>query len=80
VFLYDDVVVLRGAYAGRQELRVDTEYLHIVPDRNLIDTDKAISIVEGSRTLRATGLEIDNNARTFKLLSNVRSTYVPAKN
>lgn len=80
VFLYDDVVVLRGAYAGRQELKVDTEYLHIVPDRNLIDTDKAISIVEGSRTLRATGLEIDNNARTFKLLSNVRSTYVPAKN
>ena len=80
VFLYDDVVVLRGAYAGREELKVDTEYLHIVPERNLIDTDKAISIVEGNKTLRATGLEIDNNARTFKLLSNVRSTYVPAKN
>jgi lipopolysaccharide export system protein LptC len=80
VFLYDDVVVLRGANAERAELRVNTEYLHIVPERNLIDTDKAISIVEGNKTLHATGMQIDNNARTFKLLSNVRSTYVPAKN
>ncbi|HEY0664743.1 MAG TPA: LPS export ABC transporter periplasmic protein LptC [Gallionella sp.] len=80
VFLYDDVMVLRGAYTDRPELRVDTEYLHIVPGKDLIDTDKAIRIVEGSKTLHATGLQIDNNARTFKLLSNVRSTYVPAKN
>lgn len=80
IFLYDDVMVLRGAYTDRAELRVNTEYLHIVPGKDLIDTDKAISIVEGSKTLHATGLQIDNNARTFKLLSNVRSTYVPAKN
>lgn len=79
VFLYDDVLVLRSAYANRAELRMNTDYLHIVPERELLDSDRAVSIVEGNRTLQATGLEIDNHARTIKLLSKVRSTYVPAK-
>ncbi|MBI5429570.1 MAG: LPS export ABC transporter periplasmic protein LptC [Nitrosomonadales bacterium] len=79
VFMYDAVEVLRGASAQRDELRVHTEYLRIVPDRNLVSTDRDVSIVEGRNTLRATGLEIDNNAHTIKLLSSVRSEYVPGK-
>lgn len=79
VFLYDDVEVLRNASARREELRVHTEYLRIVPDRNLVSTDRAVSIVEGRNTLHATGLEMDNNARTLKLLAKVRSEYVPVK-
>ena len=80
VFLYDDVEVLRSASAQREELRVHTDYLRIVPDQNLVTTDRAVSIAEGRNTLQATGLEMDNNARTLKLLSKVKGEYVPGKN
>ena len=76
VFLYDNVEVLRSASAQRAELRAHTEYLRIEPDRNLISTDRTVNIAEGLNTLRATGLEIDNNTRTIKLLSRVKGEYV----
>jgi len=79
VFLYENVEVLRNASIQRDELRVHTEYLRIVPDRNLVSTHLAVSISEGRNTLNAIGLEMDNNSRTLKLLSHVRSEYVPNK-
>lgn len=79
VFLYDDVEVLRSASQNREELRVHTEYLRIVPDLNMVNTDSAVSVVEGRNTLNAIGMELDNNAHTLKLLSQVRSEYVPVK-
>ena len=80
ISLYDNVEVLRNASAQREELRAHTEYLRIVPDKNLLTTDRTVKIVEGRNTLRATGLEIDNNARTIKLLSAVKGEYVSGKN
>ena len=80
VSLYENVEVLRSASPEREELRAHTEYLRVVPGRNLIDTNRAVSIVEGRNTLHAKGLEIDNNTRTFKLLSNVKGVYVSGKN
>lgn len=79
VILYENVEVLRSASAQLDELRLHTEYLRIIPDKNLMSTDRAVSIEEGRNTLHATGLEIDNNAHTLKLLSKVRSEYVPNK-
>ena len=76
VYLYDNVEILRNASAQRDELRAHTEYLRIIPGKSLINTNKAVSITEGANTLHATGLEIDNNAHTIKLLSNVRAQYV----
>jgi len=79
VYLYDNVEVLRNASAQRDELRAHTEYLRIIPGKGLINTDKAVSITEGTNTLHATGLEINNNAHTIKLLSNVKAQYVSGK-
>ena len=79
VFLRHDVEVLREASAQREELTLRTEYLHIIPDRDWADTDRAVTIVEAHNTVHATGLEMDNKARTIKLLSQVRSEHVPSK-
>lgn len=79
VSLHDEVEVLREASAEREELTLHTEYLHIVPDLDLATTDRAVTIVDAHNTVHATGLEMDNNARTLKLLSQVRSDHVPAK-
>ncbi len=78
VFLHDDVEVLREASADRDELTLQTEFLHVVPDRDWADTDRPVTIVDAHNNIHAIGLEMDNNARTLKLLSQVRSEHVPA--
>jgi lipopolysaccharide export system protein LptC len=79
IFLRHDVEVLREASAQRGELRLHTEYLHVLPDRDWADTDRAITIVDAHNTVHAVGLEMDNKARTLKLLSQVRSEHAPNK-
>ena len=79
VFLHDNVEVLREASAQQDELTLQTEYLHIIPDQNLANTDRAVTIVNAHNTVHATGMEMDNKTRTLKLLSQVRSKYVPIK-
>ncbi len=79
VFLHNDVEVLREASAQQEELTLHTEYLHIIPDRDWADTDRAVVIVDAHNTVHAKGLEMDNKARTLKLLSQVRSEHVSSK-
>lgn len=79
MFMHNNVVVLREASAMQDELAVHTEYLHVSPDREWAYTDRAVTIVDAHNTVHANGLEIDNKARTLKLLSQVRSEHVPGK-
>lgn len=79
VFLHDEVEVLREASADREEMTLHTDYLHVVPDRDLANTDRPVTIVDPHNTVHAVGLEMDNNARTLKLLSQVTSEHVPTR-
>lgn len=79
VFLHDDVRVVREASADREELTLLTEYLHVVPDRDWANTERAVTILDAHNTVHAIGLEMDNKARTLKLLAQVRSEHVPVK-
>lgn len=79
IFLHEDVEVLREGSADRSALTLQTEYLHLVPDRDWAETDRAVVIADARNTVHAVGLEMDNKARTLKLLSQVRSEHVPEK-
>jgi lipopolysaccharide export system protein LptC len=79
VFLKHDVEVLREADALQEALTLHTEYLHIVPNRDWIDTDQDVTLTEAHNTVHATGLAMDNKARTLKLLSHVTTEYAPSK-
>ncbi len=57
---YGNVVVVREAGRGQNELRVQTEYLQIVPDRDIASTDKAVLITEGKSRLSGVGMEFNN--------------------
>lgn len=70
-----NVVVVRAAGGGRSELRVETDYLQVIPDRNLARTDKPVIITEGRSRLAGTGMEFNSKTRQFALLSQVRATY-----
>lgn len=79
VFLYQNVSVVREASTDHEELTLLTEYLHAIPDRDLANTDHAVTIMGPHNTTHAIGLEMDNKARTIKLLAQVRSEHVPTK-
>jgi len=70
-----DVVVVREPSPGKSELRVQTEYLQIIPDLDLARTDKAVIITEGNSRLSGVGLEFNNKTRQFELRSQVRGTF-----
>jgi lipopolysaccharide export system protein LptC len=76
---YGNVVVVRGADQERSELRVQTEYLEIVPERDLARTDRPVIITEGTSRLAGVGMQINNKTRQFALLSQVRGTFDVAK-
>ncbi len=79
VFLNDNVEMQRNASAQQDKLTLKTDYLHMLPNQNLINTDRPVTLTDANTTINATGLEMDYKIRTFKLLSQVKTVYVPAK-
>jgi lipopolysaccharide export system protein LptC len=78
--LQGGVEVLRGAGVKKDQLKLQTEFLNIIPDQDLASSDRTVTITEANTTVNATGLELNNKTRTIKLLSKVRSEYVPTAN
>jgi lipopolysaccharide export system protein LptC len=76
---YGSVVVVREAGRGQSELRVQTEYLQVIPDRDLARTDKPVIITEGRSRLSGIGMEFNNKTRQFALQSQVRGTFDAGK-
>lgn len=77
VYLYDDVNILRPASGDIGEQRFVTGYLHVIPDRDWAETNQSIVMTSRHDIIRAVGMELDNKARTVRLLSNVRANHEP---
>jgi len=75
--LQGGVEVLRGATQEQDQLNLKTESLNIIPDQDLARSDMAVKLTEAHTTVTAIGLELNNKTRTIKLLSGVKSEYVP---
>jgi len=75
VFLYDNVVLVREASTHAPEARMTTEFLHVLRDRSLVRTDKAVTIVEGSRSLQGRGMEYNNLSRELVLRHDVTARF-----
>jgi lipopolysaccharide export system protein LptC len=79
VFLYDEVRVLRPAGGDSGEQLFATDYLHVIPDRDWAETDQSVVLTSQHNIIRAVGMELDNKARTVRLLSRVRAHHEPLR-
>jgi len=79
LFLYDEVQVLRPTGINSEEERFQTDYLHVAPERDWAETDHPVLLLSRNSTISAVGMELDNQARTVKLLSRVRATHEPVR-
>ena len=59
-------------------ITLTTEYLHVIPKEDRVQTDKAVTIEESRGIIHANGLVLDNESRTLKLKGNVRGTMAPS--
>jgi lipopolysaccharide export system protein LptC len=56
---------------------ITSEYLHVLPKEDKIETDKAVTISDPRGIINATGMEFDNKAKTFKFKSHVSGQMQP---
>ncbi len=77
VFMHDDVVITRTNPKTLSEMRFETDYLHIVPNKDLAETDHPVLMYDRKNVVSAVGLLFDNQARTVRLLSQVRAKHEP---
>jgi lipopolysaccharide export system protein LptC len=76
VQLVDKVKITRQAFAGKGEMSIETEYLNILPNQDLVRTDSPVVIKQAPKTvIYATGMVYEKNEKTVTLLHNVRAHY-----
>ncbi len=76
VQLVDNVKITRQAFAGKGEMTVETEYLKIFPNQNLVLTDSPVVIKQAPKTvIYATGMVYEKDKKIMTLLHRVRAHY-----
>jgi lipopolysaccharide export system protein LptC len=71
VYLTGNVIGIREAVAGKGQLTITTDYLHVRARDEKADTNKRVTLVDGNGTHVGGSLEVDNKARTIKLRNGV---------
>jgi lipopolysaccharide export system protein LptC len=79
LFLYDNVLVVREAGAGRAETRMRTSFLQVARAQSVLRTDADVVITESDRVLSGRGMEYHNDSRQFFLRERVRGRYLPGR-
>lgn len=74
--IFDDVVVIREAFADKGEMQVFTDKLTIFPNEDLAKTDRPVVIKQAPKTvIHATGMIYDKNKKTLQLFKRVNAHY-----
>ncbi len=76
-FFYGDVRMTRTG--ARRDLQARTEFLHVIPSRNLILSDRQVTLNDGTSTLTGVGLEINKATGQISLKSQVKGSYHAAR-
>lgn len=75
IHMYDNVRLDRPATADAQAMQVRSEYMLVLPDDDIVKTDKPVKIAVGQSVLTGTGMLANNATRELQLSSNVHGTY-----
>ncbi|HYF57318.1 MAG TPA: LPS export ABC transporter periplasmic protein LptC, partial [Burkholderiaceae bacterium] len=73
--LSGNVVVTRAATDRGAKMVAETEYAIVYPDRDLIVTDRPVTLVQEGSRLQGVGMELDNRTRQLRLDSRVRAVW-----
>lgn len=77
IHMYDDVHADRAAFRTSEDMHLTSEYLLLLPDDDIVRTDKYVEIKMGTSIMTGTGMIANNATQEFQLLHNVRGLYQP---
>ncbi|PUA17560.1 LPS export ABC transporter periplasmic protein LptC [Glaciimonas sp. PCH181] len=75
VNMYGNVTADRLATPKSSKLHLQSEYLQLLPDDDIITSDKPVQITIDQSKMNGTGMYANNATLELRLLSNVRGTY-----
>ena len=73
--LYGNVQVVREATPQHPEFRARTEFLHVLAEKGVAETDRSVIITEGRSILTGVGMVVERNKQQFTLQSQVRGVF-----
>lgn len=76
VHLYGNVRVERPATPKKERLLITSEYMMVLPNEEIVKTDKPVKIELGQSVVRGAGMVANNATRQVEVSGNVRSTYI----
>jgi lipopolysaccharide export system protein LptC len=82
-FLEGHAKVVRAAEEGAKPdgpMTVTSEYLDVMPKADRVATDRPVTITDPRGSVNATGLELDNKAKTVKFKSHLSGSLQPQNN
>lgn len=75
IHLQEDVRIFRPGKLPAQTQHFQTEYLRILPDDGWAETNFPVLMFDRYNTIHAVGMELDTEARTTRLLNQVRAVH-----
>ncbi len=72
---HGNVLVVRAATPEQSELRIRTNYLHVLDEGSVARTNEPVTITEGKSVLSGVGMEYHRQGRRLELFSNVRGSF-----
>lgn len=78
VHLYKNVRIDRPAAGSSQALHLETEYLLLLPDVDVMQSDRPVKLALGQSTLSGNSMFANNATRELRVEGNVRGSFTTA--
>lgn len=75
VHMHGNVNVDRPKTPMAEHFHLQSEYLLVLPDDDVVQTDRPVHIVQGESVLNGVGMYANNATREFRLFHKVQGTY-----
>ena len=77
IHMHGDVHLDRAATAQRERLQLESEYLLLLTDEDIMQTDQPVTITQGQSVLKGKGMVANNATGELRLAGDVNVTYRP---
>lgn len=77
--LIDNVILERAQVLRDEPLMITSDYMLVLPEKDMVTTDKQVEIRVGKMHLSATGMVANNATRELTLESKVNGIFLPPK-
>ena len=77
IHMIDKVEADRPASATTEHFHLTSDYVLILPDEDVLQTDRAVDLTLGSARMTGTGMYVNNATREFRMAQRVHGTYPP---